>query len=583
MRTTKKSWALPRDFPHSSHDVVNMVMGPTIMRNGKSASVMRQLGTIFTEGTATGLSDSQLLERFASKRAESAEAAQAAEMAFEALVSRHGVMVWGVCRRVLGNAHEAEDAFQATFLLLVRKAESLQLDGSLGRWLYGVAHRIALRARFQARRRAASHPLAPATTADDPAGAAEQHDLREILGAELERLPLKYRCPIELCYLQGMTYEQAARQLDWPVATVKSRLTRGRLRLRHRLARRGLAPLAAGIATALCESSRAAVPPALVHSIVHSSVSRAAGVVPAPVTELAERALRMMMWEKLKLAAAGIVVAVGVGVAATALAQRPEQDRSPPSRPAAAEVQAAAPPAVHPPHDPRWMRTLSSGATIEVLGVSPHPSGPATWWRPDGTPLLEPPCDPFRARIGAGGDVVVRAVVVRVTHLPPGADDKWSVKEGNGGSGGRAESGGKPVFGLSEAVTVFPRTLKFCTVRFEVASGVWTTVQTWGKSPGALGSAAASYIFSAPIATQKGTTLSVTHNLHDVSVRLVAVDRDGKEHSSDFRSGAGVKDFVQTTVEFPLPPEQIKEFRVQTRPYEVVEIPGVALEGVGRQ
>jgi len=559
-----------------------MVMGPTIMRNAKSASVLRQLGTIFTDGTATGLSDSQLLERFASQRAESVEAARAAEMAFEALVNRHGAMVWGVCRRVLGNAYEAEDAFQATFLLLVRKAESLHLDGSLGRWLYGVAHRIALRARFQARRRAASHATLPVTAADDPAGEAERRDLREILGDEVDRLPLKYRCPIDLCYFQGMTYEQAACQLDWPVATVKSRLTRGRLRLRQRLARRGLAPLAAGMAAALCENSHAAVPSALVKSIVHCSVSQAAGVLPAAVTELAERALQMMMWEKLKLAAAGIVVAVAIalGAASSTLAQRPEQNGSAKPQPAAADVQASTTLVGQSGPDPRWMRTLSSGATIEVLGVSPHPSGPATWWRPDGTPLREPPCDPFRAQIGAGGDVVVRAVVVRVTHLPPGAEHNWSVKEANGGSGGRAQVGGKPIADLSEAVSVFPRTLKICTVRFEVASAVWSTIQTWGKHSGALGSINGSYIFSAPIATKTGTTLSVTHNLLDVDLRLVAVDRHRKEHLAEFRSGAGVKDFKQITVEFPLPPEQIQEFRVQTRPYEVVEIPGVALDRV---
>jgi hypothetical protein len=130
---------------------------------------------------------------------------------------------------------------------------------------------------------------------------------------------------------------------------------------------------------------------------------------------------------------------------------------------------------------------------------------------------------------------------------------------------------------LSEEISVFPRTLKICTVRFEVASAGWTTVQTWGKSSGALGSVNGSYIFGAPIATARGTTLSVTHNLRDVSLRLVAVDHDGKERPSELRSGAGVHDFVQITVEFPLPPEEIKDFRVQTRPYEVVEIPGIAL------
>ncbi len=550
------------------------------MASAKNASGLRQLLNIFSEGTATGLSDNELLERFATKRAQSVEGARAAEIAFEALVRRHGPMVWGVCRRVLGDAHEAEDAWQATFLLLARRAGSLRVAGSLGRWLYGVAHRVALRARFQSRQRGSFRREVPAVAADDPAREVEQRDLREILGDEVDRLPLKYRCPIELCYLQGMTYDQAARQLDWPVATVKSRLTRGRLRLRHRLARRGLAPLTAGMATALCNESRAGVPPALVQSIIRaSSASRAAGVFPAVVTDLAEGVLQMMMWEKIKVAAGGIAVAAVVAV--TALAQRPSPDRAAGPLQPAANVQASTTLAGRTVPDPRWTRILSSGATVEVLGVSPHPSGPGTWWRPDGTPLPQPPCDPSRNRIGADGNVVVRAVAVRVTNLPLGADDKWWAQEANGGSQGQAESGGKPVSGLSEQVSPFPSTLKTCTVRFEVASGAWTTVQTWRDSSGAIGTMNACYIFGAAIATKKGTTTSVTHDLHDVNVRVVALDGDGEEWPPDVRSSSGVKDFIQLVVEFPLPPEQIREFRVQTRPYEVVEIPGVALRGDG--
>ena len=111
----------------------------------RTSGALRQLRALFASGTATGLTDKELLERYTAKRTESAEAAAAAEMAFAALVDRHGAMVWGVCHRVLGDPHEAEDAFQATFLILVRKASSVSVDGSLGRWLYGVAHRVALR------------------------------------------------------------------------------------------------------------------------------------------------------------------------------------------------------------------------------------------------------------------------------------------------------------------------------------------------------------------------------------------------------------------------------------------------------
>ena len=216
------------------------------MGRGQPGSALRQLRALFAVGTATGLTDGELLDRYTARRAESAEAAAAAEMAFAALVDRHGPMVWGVCRRVLGDTHEAEDAFQATFLVLVRKAGSVRVDGSLGRWLYGVAHRVALRARSEAERRGSRIDRVPPRSSDDPAGEVELSDLRDAMSEELDRLPAKYRCPIELCHLQGMTYDQAARQLDWPVATVKSRLTEGRLRLRQRLARRGLAPARRG-------------------------------------------------------------------------------------------------------------------------------------------------------------------------------------------------------------------------------------------------------------------------------------------------------------------------------------------------
>ena len=184
-------------------------------------------------GTATGLTDSELLDQYNARRAESADAATAAEMAFAALVDRHGAMVWGVCRRVLGDVHEAEDAFQATFLVLVRKAGSVRVNGSLGRWLYG--GRPSRRASSAVRGRATRDPGSagsPERRADDPVGEVELRDLAHAVGEELDRLPAKYRCPVELCHLQGMTYDQAARQLNWPVATVKSRLTKGRLRLR---------------------------------------------------------------------------------------------------------------------------------------------------------------------------------------------------------------------------------------------------------------------------------------------------------------------------------------------------------------
>ena len=144
---------------------------------------------------------------------------------------------------------------------------------------------------------------------------------------------------------------------------------------------------------------------------------------------------------------------------------------------------------------------------------------------------------------------------------------------------GPAMRNGKPLPGLSETTALLPADAGTCTVLFKVAAGPWKTIQTWGKNPGGVGSRfGPSYIFSGAIATKKGTTLSVTHNIQDKPVRLVAVDVDGKELPAEIRSGTGVKDFQQIVVEFDQPPEQIKEFRLQTRPYEEVQIPRIALK-----
>jgi Sigma-70 region 2 len=131
----------------------NITARRATMDKGQPSSALRQLRALFADGTATGLSDRELLERYAAKRAESAEAATAAEAAFTALVDRHGAMVWGVCRRVLGDVHLTEDAFQATFLVLAHKAGSLHPGKPVAAWLYGVACRVAMEARRRNARR----------------------------------------------------------------------------------------------------------------------------------------------------------------------------------------------------------------------------------------------------------------------------------------------------------------------------------------------------------------------------------------------------------------------------------------------
>jgi RNA polymerase sigma factor (sigma-70 family) len=519
------------------------------------------------------LTDRQLLERFAHERAQSVEAAQAAEIAFEVLANRHSAMVWGVCRRVLGDVHEAEDAFQATFLLLVRKAKSLHVDDSLGRWLYGVAHRVAARARFHASRRSSGHPEAPVTASDDPHDEVEKSEIREIVSNELDRLPLKYRCAVDLCDLQGMTHEQAARQLAWPVATVKSRLTRGRLRLRGRLTRRGIAPLAASLTTMHRAEAGAALPAALLKSIVHASIPRAAAGSPPAVTILVKETLQMMIWQKITTAATAGVLAAGLVAVAVARQAPPALPASPVQATADAKRsrRQIAP-------DPRWTRALPSGARVEVIGVSPHPSGPHTWYRPDGMPLSESPCDASRAGVTPSENSVVRAVIVRFTNLQPNAERQWEILESNIGGWVNPVLDGASVPDLHEWVGALPRTLKICTIRFAVGTGTWTTDATHGPSEGAADSERGGYMFSEPVESKQGTTVTVTHTQRDVFLRLVAIDRDGKEwfsrQSSSYRAG----ELYMFKVEIQRPLENLKEFRVQVQPLERVEIAGVALD-----
>src|SRR4051794_13149717 len=185
------------------------------MANRAMAAAQGYYRTLFAAGTTTGLTDAQLLERGVAASA----AARTAEAAFEALGARHGPMILGVCRRALDDPRDVEDAFQATFLVLVQKAGTVHVDDSVGRWLYGVARRVARRARVNAQRRRAresaqkaDEPVMPPSDAD-----AERAELLAALDDELGRLPEKYRAPLVLCYLEGFSHPEAARQLRWPV------------------------------------------------------------------------------------------------------------------------------------------------------------------------------------------------------------------------------------------------------------------------------------------------------------------------------------------------------------------------------
>ncbi|HJZ91753.1 MAG TPA: sigma-70 family RNA polymerase sigma factor, partial [Gemmataceae bacterium] len=210
---------------------------------------------------APELTDAELLKQFAAGRDEEA---------FTALVRRHGPMVLGVCRRVLRDRNDAEEAFQLTFLVLVRKAPELRHADRLAGWLYGVADRVARKARVAAARREAHERAAsPGRVAVDGADPARQ-EVRDVLDEEMGTLPEKYRAPLVLCYLEGLTNEAAARRLGWAPGSMSYRLARGRELLKRRLTRRGvcLASFPFGLAVTEGSASAAEVPEPLVKATV---------------------------------------------------------------------------------------------------------------------------------------------------------------------------------------------------------------------------------------------------------------------------------------------------------------------------
>jgi RNA polymerase sigma factor (sigma-70 family) len=244
------------------------------------------------------------------------------EEAFASLVRRHGPMVLAVCRRLLADPHDAEDAFQATFLVLVRKASSVGRPERLGNWLYGVAYRVAVKLRSQnARRHRREQPFVDVPAGDVVADLVWR-ELRSAIDEELYRLPEKYRVPIVLCYLEGVSKRAAARRLGWPEGTLSTRLHRARLMLRERLGRRGLGLSAGVVAVALTQGAAPAAVPSILAAATAMSlvVPGRAGLVPAPVAALAEGVVRAMWWSKLKVIAAVLLaaglLAAGLGGAA---------------------------------------------------------------------------------------------------------------------------------------------------------------------------------------------------------------------------------------------------------------------------
>jgi RNA polymerase sigma factor (sigma-70 family) len=270
------------------------------------------------------LTDGQLLERYVRGREEAA---------FAALVRRHGPMVWGVCRRILGGHHDAEDAFQATFLVLVRKAASVVPRDLVANWLYGVARQTALKARTTAARRRAREKQVTAM----PEPAFERQDLwdglRPLLDQELGRLPDKYRALIVLCDLEGKTRKEAARHCRLPEGTVASRLAAARALLARRLARSGLAVSGAALAAVLSQQAASAgVPASVASSTIKAASLFAAGQAAVPgllsgeAVDLAEGVLKTMLLTKLKTATAVLLAVAVLGAAAAAFPRQGPAD-----------------------------------------------------------------------------------------------------------------------------------------------------------------------------------------------------------------------------------------------------------------
>ncbi len=304
------------------------------MANGRDGTIAQHLRMIYESGAIGRLTDGQLLERFATGRGE------AAERAFALLVERHGPRVLRVCRGVLDDPNDAQDAFQATFLVLLRKSRGLWVRDSLGPWLHQVALRTASCARSVAARRRRHERRAAELAASEAAQGetAKSRDWEWILHQEIDRLPERYRVAVVLCDLEGQTHSQVARNLGWPVGTVKSRLARARERLRARLIRRGLAP-AVGLAAFFTTASiRAAVPAALVRStIALATTLTAAGTVPATVAALAKGALKTMLLAKFRaLAFTLLAITAATGAGMVAWGDGPASPKSP-ENPAAAQ------------------------------------------------------------------------------------------------------------------------------------------------------------------------------------------------------------------------------------------------------
>jgi RNA polymerase sigma factor (sigma-70 family) len=268
--------------------------------------VLRHLRQRAGAGEISALSDRELLQRFVAQREEAA---------FATLVARHGPLVLAVCRSGLRNEHDAEDAFQATFLVLARRAASVSWQESAAGWLYEVAARVVAKARASAGRCPRGERDEQAMSSDSPVSVAARRELQRVIGEEVRRLPEKYRLPVILCYLEGISRADAARQLGCPEGTVAGRLARARTLLGKRLTQRGIG-LSVGLLASLGanRTGQSAVPSALARTTVRAALIGTGGRTSA----LADEVMKSLLAAKVHTAA-GLVLALGLFAAGAGL------------------------------------------------------------------------------------------------------------------------------------------------------------------------------------------------------------------------------------------------------------------------
>jgi RNA polymerase sigma factor (sigma-70 family) len=542
-----------------------------------SSAVLKQFGVLFRLGTSTGLTDGSLLDQFRNGPVEDAEAA------FAVLVERHGPMVLHVCRQILGDRHDAEDASQAVFLVLARHAHSIRRADSVASWLHGVAARIAARARQgAARRRLRERRRAEAFVAvrRNDSGDGERAEAWAEVYQELGRLPDRFRLPILLCHLEGLTYEQAAERLGCPVRTVQSRLARARERLRDRLSRRGVRPAIAAMVAALTpDAASASVSESWSHKTATAAVRDAGSgtavpLLPSAVTLLADGVSSAMKLHRvLKWAAALLLFGVLAGGAAVGM----RMPLTPPEPDERTSIVAG---------DNQYRASWKGGATVEVVGISTVPSGPHTWWKPDGSPLADAPVDSIERKTRASEEHAARVILVRVSGVKRDDNLRWRPTHSVSSWGGRPSKGGQNVPELDYYEATFPRDRTDCDVQAKVAAGRWTT-EASNDGKGGTGMFVNGHKFSFGKARsyevhgRAMTVFAVAHNFFDQDRRLVAVDQDGGlQPAVHYSAGSdGDKRWVIDLIdgEFDLALERIKEFQVQFRPFVTTEIPGIAL------